>query len=399
MSEASRQAGLLREATRHVMAGRYLEAARIYERLLAGAHGGDDLDLRMRYAYCAERAGRIDTAIEVYRWLVDEYRRRGEAGAAARLSEHVLGLAAGATRAVERPRPAPEVRVEPLTEAELTEALYAMGTRRHLGAGDVLCRAGDVPQELWLLESGAFEVHIPDFEDHDIVRRPEAGVTLLGEIGYFTLQRRTATLVAAEDSSVIEVSRASIEARCDEDPAFAGAFERLMREKWVEPALARHEVFARINDVDRLKLAHCFRPRRLTPGETLIEAGVTHSCAYLLQQGCLFYMHSEPSVRDDAFEAEDGSIITSVLPGDFVHLGGLVGDYPSPYRIVAASPALVLGLSARDFEPFLARRPWLVATIEEFRERPAHLQLMRPEEFRSWAEGSTLKVLHSGLWR
>jgi len=400
MNASSRRAGRLREATRLAMAGRHLEAARIYERLLAEAGGGDDPDLNFRYAYCAERAGRIDTAIEVYRRLVDVYERRGEAGAAARLREYAQGLAAGVTEAVaERSRPAPEVRVEPLAEAELTETLYALARRRRLRAGDVLCREGDVPRELWLLESGAFEVRLPGFEEHDIVRRPEEGVSLLGEIGFFTLQRRTATLVAVEDSIVIEVARKAIEDRCEEDPAFAGAFDRLMREKWVAPALARNDVFARVNDVDRLRLAHAFRPRCLPPGETLIEVGVRHSRAYLLQRGCLFYMHSEPGGRHDAFESGDGLIVTCVLPGDFVHLGGLLGDYAAPYGVVAASPARVLELEADDFEPFLSRRPWLVATIEEFRARPAHLQLMRPEVFRPWSEGGTLKVLHSGLLR
>ncbi len=375
---------LMRWARRAMRARDFALAAACYARLAAREEGGDVLDLRMRQAFCEERAGREDVAIGIYRELIREYERREEPTAAAALRERIAGL--GDEAAADDGVDAVDVEVEPLSEAELGEALFAIGRRRRLEKGEVLCREGDMPHALWLLESGAIEVGSEDEDEPLCVRRVGDGITLLGEIGYFTLQRRSADLTAAEASSVIEVAAADIARREAEDPAFAGAMRRLMRDKWLEPALSRHEIFARINDVDRRRLAEAFEPVELRPGEELVARGAVLDAAFLLQQGCLFYMHDDSD-----------SVVAGVMPGDIVHLGGLLLDYQSPYRIVAATRSRALRLRALSFAPFLARRPWMRPAIEAFRARPAPLQLLRPDEPRPWHEGmNTMETMRSG---
>ncbi len=378
---------LMRRARQAVRAGDFAQAAECYAWLAASEEGRDDLDLRMRQAYCAEKAGLVDDALAVYRDLVLEYERRGEDGAAEDLRARVRALSGDA--AAREPEDGAQVDVEPLSEAELGEALFAIGQRRRLQAGDVLCREGDMPHALWLLEGGAIEVRDAEEDEPICVRHAEGGIRVLGEIDYFTLQRRSADLVAAEASSVIEVPASAIARREAEDPAFAGAMARLMRDKWLEPALSRHEIFARINDVDRRRLADAFEPVDLRPGEELVGLGAVVDAAFLLQQGCLFYMHG----GKDA----DGSVAAGVMPGDVVHLGGLLPDYASTYRIVAATHSRVLRLRALAFAPFLGRRPWMRPAIEAFRARPAPLQLLQPDEPRPWHEGmNTLETMRSG---
>ncbi|MDX8401279.1 MAG: cyclic nucleotide-binding domain-containing protein [Mariprofundaceae bacterium] len=383
-------AGLIRRARRALQEGDYRQAQALYAELIAREDDGENLDLRLRHAFCAERAGDVETARAAWRDLVEEYERLGEPQAAARLRERLASLR-GSDAGSNGGKAAARVDVPPLSEAELAEALFALGRRRRLRAGEVLCHKGDVAHGIWLLESGEIEV-VPDEEYAPFrVRRAPLGITVLGETGLFTRARRSASLVAVEPSSVIEVEAEAIERREAEDPAFAGAMARLMRRKWLEPALARHEIFARINDIDRRRIAAAFRPMELAPGEELVAEGGVMDAAFLLQQGCLFYMH-------DADEGEAREVV-GVMPGDVVHLGGLLPGYASPYRIVAATPARVMRLDASDFAPFLARRPWLPAAIESFRARPAHRQLLRPEDPDAWREGeTTMEVLKPEHW-
>ncbi|RMF00922.1 MAG: hypothetical protein D6773_10770, partial [Alphaproteobacteria bacterium] len=85
------------------------------------------------------------------------------------------------------------------------------------------------------------------------------------------------------------------------------------------------------------------------------------------------------------FETDTGELVVSVLPGDIVHLGGLLQEFRTPYRIVCATPVQVLHLSRRNFQPFVLKRPWIMPAILRFSEKPAHLQVMRPSDDYLWS--------------
>ncbi|HXH72931.1 MAG TPA: cyclic nucleotide-binding domain-containing protein, partial [Mariprofundaceae bacterium] len=172
---------------------------------------------------------------------------------------------------------------------------------------------------------------------------------------------------------------------------FALAIESIMRDKWVEPVLARNALFERINDIDRRRLAHAFKQIDLEPGTVLIEAGEEHDGAYMVRSGCMFFLHGETAEADDQLESSDGQML-SVLPGEMVHLGGLLRGFTSPYRVVAATPVQLLHLSRDVFEPFAMRRPWIIPAILKFSRRPAHLQVMQPEEAYLWSADRTISL-------
>lgn len=77
----------------------------------------------------------------------------------------------------------------------------------------------------------------------------------------------------------------------------------------------------------------------------MIEAKEEHDGAYLLQMGCLFFLHDTASPIDDELDDENGNLLSSVVPGDMIQMGGLLYGYQSPYRIVAATPVRLLRLS------------------------------------------------------
>ena len=151
---------------------------------------------------------------------------------------------------------------------------------------------------------------------------------------------------------------------------------RLAREQLVERVLSRHAIFARVNDADRRKLALAFDDREMGAGEMLIEAGREHDGMYLVRSGCLLLTPVDG-------ERPGGSGITEpigVLPGEMVHVGGLLRGYVPRYRVMAATPVCLLRLSRECFDPFALRRPWIVrAILHQCRESP-HLRVMRPDE-------------------
>lgn len=372
---------LVQRARKAAGSGDYAAAMKLYAEALSDSGEAMNLDLRMRYAWCAAQAGDRKAALTAYAELQRLYRDLGEVAAAEALGPVMAELN----------RPEPEKQavsdepVEPISLSRLADVLCGMGRLRQLNPGERLCEAGGPPDALWLLQYGTLRVELPEYDEPEFLHASDRELMLVGEIGVFTRQRRLATVVAETDCGLVEVPSAEIYQREADDPAFAEGLEELMRDRWVMPVLSQHAIFNRINDVDRRKLVDAFEIRFCEPGEVLVEAGSDTDGCFMLQSGCLFYMHSSQGRLEGQFETETGELVVSVLPGDIVHLGGLLQDFAAPYRIVCATPVQVLHLSRRNFQPFLLKRPWIMPAILQFSRKPAHLQVMRPADDYLWS--------------
>ena len=387
---------LLRLARKAVSRDEYHEAEKLYASIMKFPEMADDLDIRLRYAYCTEKTENLEQAIETYSEVVAIYHQSGEEGAATALEKVIEGLKNRPDKdekqqEEQEKEPEEEREIEALDDAELMHQLCEMGELISLAPGDMLCNEGDMPHTLWLMRSGSLTIHLPDYDEPDAITVKDGHLALIGEIGFFTSQRRGAGVEASAATELFAVSSSNILKREEHDSAFRAAMDRLLRERWAEPVLARHAVFERVNDIDRMRLMNAFKRITLEPGETLIEEGEEHNNTYMLQSGCLFFMHSQEH-QDESFEAHNGSITTSILPGEMIHLGGLLKGYKSEYKVLTATPAQLLRLSLEDFEPFSLRRPWIIQAILHFSRRPAHLQIMRPEDDYLWKADRHVKV-------
>jgi CRP-like cAMP-binding protein len=364
----------------------YDQARDFYIQALALPENEGNLDLRLRYAWCAQKCGDTEEAMRVYQQVMQQYRDMGEASAADALTTVMeqLQSAKEAVPASDNP-PADDESWQPLSEQELTDALWGMGRIRQMQREEVLCQVGDPPDALWLLQYGSLRVILPDYDEHDYLHAKEKAMIMVGEIGVFTRQRRLATLIADNDIGVVEIPSSDIYNRCMHDKAFAEGLENLILDRWVMPVLSQHAIFNRINDIDRRRLVDVFELESYEPGHVLMDVGDEHDGAYMLQTGCLFYMHSGDDSRNGAFETDTGELVTSVLPGEIVNLAGLLHDFVCPYRIVCATPVQVLHLRREVFEPFALRRPWIIPAILQFSRKPAHLQVMRPADDYLWS--------------
>ena len=84
-----------------------------------------------------------------------------------------------------------------------------------IDGGEVLVRAGDPSDTLFLVVSGRFLVTVPG------QRRPIAEIgtgNSIGEIGFFSGFARTATVTAARDSLLLKLTRKDFDALCDHAP-------------------------------------------------------------------------------------------------------------------------------------------------------------------------------------
>jgi len=371
---------LMRQARKAANKEQYEEACSLYQQLLDSDAMKGNLDIQLRLAWCHEHLGQIDEASTLYQGVIKQYKDDGELGAAKALQKSVDALFK------------PVDTEEEGVEVQLMEALQAMGQEIELLPDDMLCKAGDMPDTLWLLLLGTLTVHMPDYteDEPDKLCAQVGEFVLVGELGLFTEQRRYASVYAEGSCRLCAIPSKSI--RACKDLAFQAGMERLLRKHWVDPVLAQHAIFERVNDVDRLRLSRSLEIIELEPGQCLIEAKEEHDGAYLLQMGCLFFLHDTASPIDDELDDENGNLLSSVVPGDMIHMGGLLHGYQSPYRIVAATPVRLLRLSLEAFELFSLRRPWIVQAVVHYCRRPVHLQVMRPKDDYLWKSNRHIEL-------
>ena len=125
------------------------------------------------------------------------------------------------------------------------EALAAESDRRVLRRGEVLVREGDPSDRFFVVLSGRFTVHKGD---------PIGSVAeiaqgeLVGEIGFFAGLPRTATVLAARDSIVLEISRNHFEKAAEALPNLREAVTKFLARRFAtqSPILSRPQKPAKI---------------------------------------------------------------------------------------------------------------------------------------------------------
>ena len=102
--------------------------------------------------------------------------------------------------------------------------LLARGQQRLVVAGTILMREGEIADWFFILTSG--EVEIRTGTEHQLLARLRS-LTIIGETAIFARLKRTATVVAATDLSMIVFEQSSIEQLLNGQPELRARLAQL----------------------------------------------------------------------------------------------------------------------------------------------------------------------------
>jgi len=367
---------LMRQARQYVMQKSYHEAVEAYQTILQCEGMQKSIDMWLRLAWCYEQVESWDDALAMYEHVIVMYQQNNEETEAKALETKLQSIHAHTHSELENHS---DLSVNESDEAmdfpELLLCLKRMGSELTLAEGSVLCKAGDLSDVLWLLEEGTLGVQLPDYllDGEDVLSAADGLSVLVGELGFFTRQRRSAKVWTKDICRLYQIEMSDIDA-CP-IASFRLALHELLKQYWMYPILSKHSIFERMNDIDRRSLCDLFEPVDVLSGVSLIHYDEDHDGAYLLQQGCLFFV----------YESEDGEKqVSSMFPGDMVHLGGLLHAYRANYEVRAATNVRLLHLSRKNIEAFIKSRPWMVDVLLRYSRRSAWCQVMRPDDAYLW---------------
>jgi predicted acylesterase/phospholipase RssA/CRP-like cAMP-binding protein len=174
-------------------------------------------------------------------------------------------------------------------DVEAIQAVAAELTERHLSAGEILFRQGDLGEAFYILTAGALQVSIDsDDKTAAFINHLNAG-ECLGEMSLLTGQPRTATVSALEDSELLCLTKPNFDRLAEEYPALLTGLADLLLPRFLQDQTrtALKNFFGDIDDALLRELLKNLDCHRCYSGQTLFNQGEPGDAMYIVIQGRL----------------------------------------------------------------------------------------------------------------
>ncbi len=184
--------------------------------------------------------------------------------------------------------PAPEAGSSPLAGIPLLSDLgpeelrsAAAGLkRRYLSKGATVFEKGVRNRSLCFVVSGTLEIR------NEGKKLDTAGAgSCLGEFAFLTGEPRNATVVAAEESEVLELGYETIAGVVERHPRVGTVLDRMYHRRVLARVLAESPLFAFLDAGERQRLASKFELLRVPAGIEVAQEGATDGALYLVKTG------------------------------------------------------------------------------------------------------------------
>lgn len=240
--------------------------------------------------------------------------------------------------------------------ASLVDEFGEAAREIRLAGGDILVTEGDEAAEVFFVLSGSLEASTTTAYGELTVGTIDAG-GIVGEVTTIAGGRRTATLSAVGDVTVLVIGRADFEHWLDEHPAFADAVSAKARER-----IDRSQVAAMVTDLMQTTDNELIQEvvdrvgwRRLDAGDTLFEQGDESDAAYFIVGGRLIIL-----VRD----ADGGEeLVREIGRTEVVGELGLLDRRPRSATVRAVRDTTLAAFPTALFEELVSKSPALMLHV------------------------------------
>jgi cAMP-dependent protein kinase regulator len=408
------------DALRHLAAGDFTHAMRVYEHLLRRVP--EDLETRMRVSDVCVQAGRRDLALQAYAAVVAIDLQGGRPlhalvamQALADLGEDVTPFREAMARlyGADSPRvarvggrlapPAAGLDIEPVVFAEddrLEAALEAAAAlagnhatvvgfppqfqpvpllsdlpeeafRRlveralvhRLPHGALVLREGDAGQSIFLVAAGQVRVSHLDRQGRpqEIGRLHEGA--LFGEMALVSAQPRNASVEVVGAADLIELRREALQEVAGQTASMAAALDRFTRDRLVRTLLATSPLFRPFTAQQRLDLVRRFTGHEVEAGTHVIVEGEAGRGLFLVLSGAVEVVRGE-----EPFE----SVVATLGAGECFGEISLLRHQPAVATVRAVRRSTLLFLAREYFDRLVDALPEVRSFFEQLTDDRLH---------------------------
>ena len=240
-------------------------------------------------------------------------------------------------------------------DSDLVRYLIEVGSIAHCTEGRALFMEGESGSSLYLILSGSVYVEREDVETGEIRRlatlRPGA---FFGEMALLTDAPRSATVRAASDSMLLEVSRDDVRKLIEREQRVLTLLMRFFRARLVGTLMATSALFKPFSPEARRRLVTRFKLREVPADYIVLKKGDRSDGLYVVLVGELA-----------AIVPEETKILGYLGPGDMFGEMSLIEKKPAMATIRTESRSWVLRLPAQDFAELSEQHPEMLERIRD----------------------------------
>ena len=333
----------------------------------------DPKDLRscLRTAELEERLGQKEEAVQTYRKVAEAYAQDGFLLQAISVNKIILRIDPSARDINERlaqlytekthgPGPvqaSPRIPLfSDLDEKEIQSLLQGIQAKVFPREA-VICREGDKGDSLFIISRGEVAITkvLPHWKEVGVCTLKEGD--FFGEFGFFTDQKRHATVKAVTDCEVLEISRDQLNEIIETYPRIKEALNNLFKHRVLDTFLVLSPLFSALGPEEREKVIRRFRLHKVAEGTLIFQQGDPPTSVYMIKSG-------EVEIFSQTRHGKKVAVATLKGGNIFGEIGPLFNK-PRVASAKATRPAELLELSKEDLEACLSQSPSLQTALKE----------------------------------
>jgi cAMP-dependent protein kinase regulator len=365
---------LKEEAQRALSRGEWGKALRHLQDYCA--EDSADLRSRLKMAEVLERLGRKEEAVREFRKLAEDFAEGGFLLQAVAVSKIILRidpsqkdvnqqLAHRYTEKVQETKAASPFPPIPLFSELNEQELQALVPEVHLRVSqkdDAICHEGDAGDSLMAISRGEVGVfkRFAGGEDRWICNLREGD--LFGEFGFFTDQKRHATVKAAAECEILEISRTALNDIIRTHPPIREVLSGLFKKRVLDLFVSASPLFSPLSSAEREEVFKQFRLQHVTGGTLVFQGGDPPASLYMIQRGAVEIFVQKPHAEK--------TVLATLESGDFFGEIGPLFNTPRTASARTTRDSELLELTKVDLDSCLFKFPHIRSTLVEIsRER------------------------------
>ena len=288
---------LKEEAQRAFSHGEWRKAIECFQRHCA--KNPKDFRSRLKVAELLERLGQEKEAVQVYQKLAGAYAQDGFLLQAISINKMILRIDPSSKdvndrlaqlytekiRATKSLRPFHHIPLFPdLKEQELQSLLGHLQVKT-FQKGSPICREGEEGDSLFIIGRGEVVVTKQMSGGKEAWIRNLREGDFFGEFGFFTDQKRHASVKAVTECEILQISRDELGKIVKAHPRVMNVLQNLFRERVLDLFLALSPLFSSLTYVDREEIFNRFRLLKVPERTLLFKEGDPPHSLYMIKSG------------------------------------------------------------------------------------------------------------------
>lgn len=245
-----------------------------------------------------------------------------------------------------------------LNADELSEVIDKINVA-NFSNGDFVFREGDKGESIYIIAAGTVEVICRDKDGKEIVVDKLGEGDFFGEFGFFSHGIRMASIRAAGDVDILELSKDRMNEIAETHrPRVSEVLFNFYKERVADRLLALSPLFGQLTAKDRKVVLSKVIPEAYEAGDIIIKEGEIGDAMYLIKEG---------TVEVSSHDSKKGKVVVAALKeGEFFGEIGLATMKPRTATVTAIAKTELVLFSRTMIKEIIERYPATKKVLEGF---------------------------------